>query len=274
MLCYIRMKNDFSMHVPCLILIFSARLIASKSEKSSYVDSTFAKVSKRDTGDMNIINANEKELLHNLEDNIHDLVHSTKADKTKLMPYDIGSDYNLGGFEYKSNDAVNKDNRRRIDRHSVVGSLGKRGRVPMGFYGQLGKRAPLGFYSQLGKRAPLGFRSQLGKRMPMGFFGQLGKRATRRLPMSFVSQLGKRIPMGFVSQLGKRMPMGFMSQLGKRSGDQESDENVYVRKRRSIAIPWYFAQMKTAIPSRYIRGGIDRYSFFSRLGKRSDNQTS
>ncbi|WAR01767.1 TACHY-like protein [Mya arenaria] len=176
-----------------------------------------------------------------------------------------------------------------------IGQLGKR--APMGFIGQLGKRAPMGFIGQLGKRAPMGFIGQLGKRTPMGFIGQLGKRAPmgsssqlgkklyenfveesaekdKRFPMGFTSQLGKRAPMGFFGQLGKRFPMGFRSQLGKRmetADDQdENPQTSLTRKRRSFALPWYFSQRQTPIPSRYIRGGLDRYSYFSRLGKRPD----
>jgi len=152
--------------------------------------------------------------------------------------------------------------------YGFVSQLGKR--APMGFTGQLGKRAPYGFVSQLGKRAPWGFTGQLGKRLPMSFTGQLGKRA----PMGFTGQLGKRAPMGFYSQLGKRAPMGFTSQLGKRfmpdeDMSSETEDSAMERQRRSFALPWYLSQHETPIPARFIRGGIDRYSFFSRLGKRS-----
>lgn len=150
------------------------------------------------------------------------------------------------GKRFDNNEDEMEADKRRMDRFSYFGNLGKRGMDRLAYLGSLGKRGfdRHAFFGSLGKRA---FDRH-------AFFGSLGKRRMDRL--AYFGTLGKRNG----NEIEERYN-NYNFDDSELDNSYESNDFLPARKTRS----WFRT-------SRSSKRGIDKYSLFGSLGKRSIDQ--
>lgn len=140
------------------------------------------------------------------------------------------------GKRYVDTDDSMAADKRRLDRYSYFGSLGKRGMDRLSYFGSLGKRGVDRW----------------------SYFGNLGKRKIDRL--SFFGALGKRSEPG-VERYNN-------IDIADKNSMYDNNDLVPARETRS----WYWTNRGTKRLPVSIRG-VDKYSLFGSLGKRSVDQS-
>lgn len=152
------------------------------------------------------------------------------------------------GKRFDDNDETMAADKRRMDRFAYFGNLGKRGMDRLAYFGTLGKRGfdRHAFFGSLGKRA---FDRH-------AFFGSLGKRRIDRL--AYFGGLGKR--NGVEDER-------YTNNIYDDSDFDSSYESNYILPARETRSWLRTSRSSKRLPVA-IRG-IDKYSLFGSLGKRS-----